>query len=66
MVHLHPVLERGPKTSESISVTHLEDLGLNGQEVSGSLLGVEFGNALINCVTDPGVTIFGVIEADHP
>ena len=63
---MHSVLERGPKTSEGIPVTHLEDLGLNCQEVSRSLLGVEFGSALINCVTDPGVTIFGVIEADHP
>ena len=65
MVHLHSVLERGAKSTSRICIAHLDDLGLYGQEVSGSLLSVEFGNILIYCISDPSVAILGVIEAYH-
>ena len=65
MVHLHSVLERGTKSTNRIPITYLNDLGLYGQEVSGSLLRIEFGNILIYCISDPGVAILGVIEAYH-
>ena len=65
MVLLHSILERGAKSTYGIPIAYLDDLSLYGQEVSGSLLRVEFGNILIYCISDPGVAILGVIEAYH-
>jgi hypothetical protein len=47
-----------------IFLTNFNDLGLNCK--NSLTLSVELGELLVNCVSNPCITILGVIETNHP
>jgi hypothetical protein len=64
-IHLHPISQRGVELAVVQVLGDLKDNSVNGRAKAGSLLCIEFCKVLVGSVTDPGIAILSVVQANQ-
>lgn len=63
-VHLDTVSHAGVECTTSSALSNLKYNCMDGRATYGSLLSIELCKILINGVSNPGIAIFGIIQAN--